>query len=170
MARSHVLVQALDRVRTGQVAELLVHVVCTRPRVVAQPDAEVFHLQRLALRNLSRQRKHARRKTQIIGQLRSHSACHLNGYARDMIHTMLTPMTSPLAFLTFFNFLHSFVKTPTTNIIEQVSSAPEEVPETGFCDNFIGREDAHAVDFGGWLTIRGQVAAHDLVFLQRCHL
>ena len=33
-----------------------------------------------------------------------YSACHLNG-CKGMIHTTLTPMISPLAFLTFFNCL-----------------------------------------------------------------
>ena len=52
VAGSHVLVQRLDGVRTGELAELLVHVVCARARVVAEPDAEVLHLQRLLLRDL----------------------------------------------------------------------------------------------------------------------
>ena len=52
VASSHVLVERLDGVRTGELAELLVHVVCTRARVVAEPDTEVLHLQRLLLRDL----------------------------------------------------------------------------------------------------------------------
>ena len=52
VAGSHVLVERLDGVRTGELTELLVHVVCARARVVAEPDAEVLHLQRLLLRDL----------------------------------------------------------------------------------------------------------------------
>ena len=49
---SHVLVQRLDGVRTAKLTELLVHVVGTRARVVAEPNAEVLDLQRLLLVDL----------------------------------------------------------------------------------------------------------------------
>lgn len=49
---SHVLVQSLDSIRTGELAELLVHVVGARARVVAQPDTEVLDLQRALLMDL----------------------------------------------------------------------------------------------------------------------
>ena len=52
VAGSHVLVERLDGIRTRELAELLVHVGCTRARVVAEPDAEVLHLKRLLLLNL----------------------------------------------------------------------------------------------------------------------
>ena len=52
MPRGHVLVQALDSIRTGQVPELLVHVVCSRTRIVANPDAKVLDFEGLLLRNL----------------------------------------------------------------------------------------------------------------------
>jgi len=48
---SHILVQGLHRIRAGELTELLVHVVGTGARVVAQPDAEVLDLQRLLLVN-----------------------------------------------------------------------------------------------------------------------
>jgi hypothetical protein len=48
----HVLVEALYCVCAGQVAELLVHVVCAGARVVAQPDAKVLDLERLRLVDL----------------------------------------------------------------------------------------------------------------------
>lgn len=50
--RGHVLVEALDGSGTAKLAELLVHVVCTGARVVAEPDAEVLDLQRLLLVDL----------------------------------------------------------------------------------------------------------------------
>lgn len=49
---SHVLVEALDCIGTGEFAELLVHVVGSRARVVAEPDTEVLDFQRLGLMNL----------------------------------------------------------------------------------------------------------------------
>lgn len=52
VAGSHVLVEGLDRVRAGELAELLVHVVRARARVVADPDAEDLDLKRLLLEDL----------------------------------------------------------------------------------------------------------------------
>jgi hypothetical protein len=52
MPGSHVLVKALDCISTGEVAELLVHVVGSGTRVVTEPDTEVLDLQRLGLMNL----------------------------------------------------------------------------------------------------------------------
>lgn len=49
MPGSHVLVKAFDCISTGEVAELLVHVVCSRSRVVAEPNTEVLDLQRFCL-------------------------------------------------------------------------------------------------------------------------
>ena len=50
----HVLVEALDGISTAEVAELLVHVVGTRPRVVAEPDTEVLNLQGLLFVDLKK--------------------------------------------------------------------------------------------------------------------
>ena len=61
VAGSHVLVEALDGIRTAQVTELLVHVVGSGARVVAEPDAEVLHLERLLLVDL--EGVHIRRKS-----------------------------------------------------------------------------------------------------------
>ena len=96
MAGSHVLVEGLDSISTRELTELLVHVVGTAARVVADPDAEVLDLQRLLLMNLE---WHVQ-----MTAISPYSACHLNG-CKGMIHTTLTPMISPLAFLTFFNCL-----------------------------------------------------------------
>lgn len=52
MPGSHVLVEALDRISTGKVTELLVHVVGSRAGVVAEPDTEVLDLQWLLFVNL----------------------------------------------------------------------------------------------------------------------
>lgn len=49
MPGSHVLVKAFDCISAGEVAELLVHVVCSRSRVVAEPNTEVLDLQRFCL-------------------------------------------------------------------------------------------------------------------------
>lgn len=52
VAGGHVLVQTLDGVGAGEVAELLVHVVGTGARVVTEPDAKVFNLEGLLLGDL----------------------------------------------------------------------------------------------------------------------
>jgi len=44
VAGSHVRVQGLDSIGSGQLSVLLVHVVSARARVVSQPDAEVLDL------------------------------------------------------------------------------------------------------------------------------
>merc|ERR1711991_460674 len=53
VARGHLDVQLLNSTRARQVAELLVHVVCSGPRVVPQPDCKVLDLGRLLLKDLS---------------------------------------------------------------------------------------------------------------------
>ena len=101
VARSHVLVERLDGVRTAELTELLVHVVRAGARVVTNPDTEVLHLERLLFMDL--------RFISIP------SACLLraawaNG-SNIKIRTTLTPMISPVAFLTFLSCLCSFVNT-----------------------------------------------------------
>lgn len=41
---SHIRVQGLDSIGSGELTVLLVHVVCTGARVVSQPDTEVLDL------------------------------------------------------------------------------------------------------------------------------
>jgi len=41
----------------------------------------------------------------------------------------------------------------------------KKVPEPRFGDNLIGRKDAHAVELGGGVGLRGQMAPDDLIFL-----
>jgi hypothetical protein len=42
----------------------------------------------------------------------------------------------------------------------------EEVPEAGFGDDIVGCEDAHAVEFGCWVGVSGEVPAYDLIFVE----
>lgn len=53
---SHVLVQALDGVCAGELTEFLVHVMCTGPGVVTEPDTKVLDLQRSLLVDLGHKR------------------------------------------------------------------------------------------------------------------
>ncbi len=46
------------------------------------------------------------------------------------------------------------------------SQLHKEVPEAGFGDNSVGCEDAHTVEFGGRVGVRGEVAANDLVLVE----
>lgn len=52
MAGGHVLIEGVDGLGPGHLAVLLVHVVGTRARVVADPDTEVLDLLRSLLVNL----------------------------------------------------------------------------------------------------------------------
>ena len=45
MSGRHILIQRLHRIRPAHLAVLLVHVVGARSRIVADPDAEVLHLE-----------------------------------------------------------------------------------------------------------------------------
>lgn len=55
MTSSHVLVEGLNGVGTAHLTELLVHVVGTGARVVAEPDTEVLDLGGALLGNLRTQ-------------------------------------------------------------------------------------------------------------------
>lgn len=52
MPSGHILVHALDSICTCQLAELLVHVMCSGTGVVAQPDTKVLDFQRFLFVNL----------------------------------------------------------------------------------------------------------------------
>ena len=54
VASGHVLVQRLDSIGTREFTELLVDVVGSRARVVANPDTEVLYFERLLLVDLDR--------------------------------------------------------------------------------------------------------------------
>ena len=60
VAGSHVLVEGLDGISTGELTELLVHVVGAGARVVTEPNAEVLDLQGLLFMNLRGERYHAK--------------------------------------------------------------------------------------------------------------
>jgi hypothetical protein len=45
-----------------------------------------------------------------------------------------------------------------------LSQLHQEVPETGLCDNGVGRKDPHAVQLGRWVCLGRQMAANDLIF------
>jgi len=51
MPGSHILIVALDGIRARELTVLLVHVVCTRARVITDPNTEVLDLQRLLFMN-----------------------------------------------------------------------------------------------------------------------
>ena len=58
MAGSHVLVERSDSFGTGEFTILLVHVVCPRAGVVADPDAKILDFKRLLLRDLTIKKQH----------------------------------------------------------------------------------------------------------------
>jgi len=85
VAGGHVLVQRLNRISSGQLSVLLVHVVGARSRVVADPDAEVLDLEGVLLVDLEK------------NKLR-----YVNVGGGPPARTALTLTISPVAFLTFF--------------------------------------------------------------------
>lgn len=52
MPGGHVLVERLDGIGTGELTELLVHIVCTRAGIITDPDPEVLDLEGPLLRDL----------------------------------------------------------------------------------------------------------------------
>lgn len=98
MTGGHILVQALDSISTAEVTEFLVHVVGPRARVVSEPDTEVLDFQGLLFVDLENEGRIAQSAIPFRLPL---EGC--KGYI--IIHTTLTPMISPLAFLTFLSFL-----------------------------------------------------------------
>ena len=44
------------------------------------------------------------------------------------------------------------------------AGAPQEIPESRLSNDFIGRENAHAVYLGIGLTLRGEMTTDDLIF------
>ena len=59
------------------------------------------------------------------------------------------------------------LETASRDVQSSSLDVPQEVPESRLRDNLVGRKDAHTVDLGGGLRLRGEVAADDLVFLER---
>jgi hypothetical protein len=111
VASRHVLIKRLHCIRASELAELLIHVVCARTRVVAKPDTKVLNLQRFLFVDLEKNRR-ARRMHEANAMCDVQwsafpSACLLRAAwdNADNVLTTFTPMISPLAFLTFFSRL-----------------------------------------------------------------
>lgn len=130
VAGSHVGVESLDGGDAGGLAVLLVHVVGTRPGVVADPDAEVLDSEGVLLGDL-----------RCCVSARSHSSSK-PGVTYDVDADNLAS-----------GLLH-------------LAETAEEVPETGLGNDLIRRKDAHAVEAGSRVGLRGQMAPDDLVFLE----
>jgi len=52
MTGGHILIQRRNRTCARQISHFLVHVMCTRTRIVSHPDTKVLHFQWLLLRDL----------------------------------------------------------------------------------------------------------------------
>lgn len=111
VAGGHVGVEGLDGICSGQLAVLLVHVVCTGTRVVSDPDTEVLDLEGVLLVE------------------------HLD--ADDL----------------------------TSGLLDLLETT-QEVPVSGLSDRLVRGEDGHAVEGGCRVSLGGQVAPDDLVFLK----
>jgi hypothetical protein len=111
VASGHVGVEGLDSVGSGELTVLLVHVVRSRARVVADPDAKVLDLLGVLL----------------VDRL---DADNLTSGLLDLLQTA------------------------------------QEVPEAGLGDRLVGSEDGHAVQGGRGVSLGGQMAPDDLVFLK----
>ena len=156
MPGRHVLIKALDSISPREFAELLVHVVGPRARVVPQPDAEVFDLQRLLFVDLGIEGRHNQSAIPFRLPLEGCKG-HL-----QIIRTIVTPMISPLAFLTFFSCLENLSYAHH----EEDKNTPEKIPEARLCDNIVGSENAHAVDFGSRIRLCGQMTSNNLVLVK----
>lgn len=111
VAGSHVGVERVNGICSGQLTVLLVHVVRAGTRVVSDPDAKVLDLEGVLL----------------VDHL---DADDLTGGLLDLLETT------------------------------------QEVPVSGLGDRLVGSEDGHAVEGGGRVSLGGQVAPDDLVFLK----
>jgi len=69
-----------------------------------------------------------------------------------------------IGLLDFFQFPEGRVNTISVKLFFLAPGAPQEIPEAGLSNDLVGREDAHAVDFGSRVQLGGQVATDDLVF------
>jgi hypothetical protein len=132
----HVLVHGLNGVGARHVAVLLVHVVGARTGVVADPDTEVLDLKRVLLVDL-----------------------YITTSVSQCLPTHFVP----------------YMATRTTYLVQSdnlairlldLAQLGQEVPEARLGNYLIWRKNAHAVELGGWVGVRGEEAANDLVFLQ----
>ena len=174
VASGHVLVKALDRVRAGEVTELLVHVVRARTRIVPEPDAEDLHLERLLLEDLNDKRVAFDARAGGGGDgacQQSRSACLLRAARDEQLGKKNTHDVDAddlaIRLLNLLEFPAGGSSARCTKDIAEGRDAPEEVPETRLGDDLVRSNDAHAVDFGSRLGLSGQVAPDDLVFGER---
>jgi hypothetical protein len=96
---SHVLVEGLNSLGPAHLTELLVHVVGTGARVVAEPDTEVLDLERALLVDLTNKKRDKVSRPHLDRRILSHSR-----------HTTLRLTISPLAFLTLRSWVKKYQK------------------------------------------------------------
>ena len=134
MTGSHVLVESLDGLHTAHLTELLVHVVSTGARVVAEPDTKVLDLEGTLLVDL--ETKKCQPTSSLIPSLGDSSGRHLT------YHIEADDLTVGLL---------------------DLPELSQEVPEPRLGHDRVGRKDAHAVELGRGVGLGGQVTPNDLV-------
>ena len=134
MTGSHVLVESLDGVHTAHLTELLVHVVSTGARVVAEPDTKVLDLEGTLLVDL--ETKKCQPTSSLIPSLGDSSGRHLT------YHIEADDLTVGLL---------------------DLPELSQEVPEPRLGHDRVGRKDAHAVELGRGVGLGGQVTPNNLV-------
>lgn len=113
-----------------------------RARVVSQPDAEVFHLEGLFLRDL-RTAVDEQRSREVNEEIQS-----LAGWSEPVRKRRKTYDIEANKFSCSFLDLAKFA---------------QEIPEARLGNDIIWRKDAHAVELGLWLLLGWQLAANNLV-------
>ena len=133
MTGSHVLVESLDGLHTAHLTELLVHVVSTGTRVVADPDTEVLDLEGTLLADLDTQK------------------CQPTSSSIPSLGTLPRQFT-----------YHIEADDLTVGLLD-LPELSQEVPEPRLGHDRVGRKDAHAVELGRGVGLGGQVTPNDLV-------
>jgi hypothetical protein len=85
VASRHVLIKGFHGVCASELTEFLVHVVCARARVVADPDTKVLHLQWLLFMNLGKEKRAA-----------EHNGCQRQARCARYRSIVSTPARLPL--------------------------------------------------------------------------
>lgn len=162
VAGSHVLVESLNGLSAGHLAVLLVHVVGTGARVVAEPDTEVLDLERVLL-------------VDLLGKIRCQPAIR---HPRCRTSSFIVAASSSSPFTTarrLFQVLRSRVQRVSTYHVQaddltsgllDLLQATHEVPVTGLGNDGVGGKDAHAVQGRGGVGLCRQVPANNLVLLE----
>ena len=139
VAGSHVLVEGVDGVGTAHLTELLVHVVGAGARVVADPDTEVLDLHRALLVDLRGM------------DVSRHRVCPKN--------FLPNPLAAP-------NFTYHVDADDLAIALLDLPELGQEIPEPRLGDDGVRREDAHAVQLGRGVGLRGQITPDDLVLCE----